>query len=445
MASLREDLRIDAHELANVRSYELGDIDGVELTFSDATPIAEQLLVFTASAEAEDGRICGSVVGTLEPDGTVERLRTIDRKWKVEGVHAAIDTGVSTSPSSAIRTTPTRRRRCCRPRCRSTSAARPRLVRPRPEKKRRPKGGRTARGGGSLPLRRCKLLPSVVGAPPRPGGNQNKRKIGRWTIQKEEANIHADMQHAIDAIAEPRRREILRLVRDAELPAGAIAAHFADVTRPAVSQHLRTLREAGLVAERREGTRRLTGRVPRGSPACASSSISSGTSASTCCAKRPNEKRGEGQVTVATGTEPIVKEVQIDAKPETVFGFFTEPDKLTRWLCEQATTDPRPGGVCLQTHRGGESRGGPALPHARRVRGGGAAVAPGLHLGLRRAVRGRRAGIEHDRGHAEPEGEGTRLTLVHRDLPEAELASHDEGWDYQLARLAIAAAGGDPG
>ena len=72
------------------------------------------------------------------------------------------------------------------------------------------------------------------------------------------------MQHAIDAIAEPRRREILRLVRDVELPAGAIAAHFADVTRPAVSQHLRTLREAGLVAERREGTSRLYRARPQG-------------------------------------------------------------------------------------------------------------------------------------------------------------------------------------
>ncbi len=65
------------------------------------------------------------------------------------------------------------------------------------------------------------------------------------------------MQPAFDAIADPRRREILRLVRTAELPAGAIAAHFADVTRPAISQHLRTLREAGLIEERREGTRRL--------------------------------------------------------------------------------------------------------------------------------------------------------------------------------------------
>ncbi|HEV3400658.1 MAG TPA: metalloregulator ArsR/SmtB family transcription factor [Acidimicrobiales bacterium] len=64
------------------------------------------------------------------------------------------------------------------------------------------------------------------------------------------------MDAALRAIAEPRRREILRLVRTRELPAGAIAAHFA-VTRPAISQHLRVLREAGLVEERRDGTRRL--------------------------------------------------------------------------------------------------------------------------------------------------------------------------------------------
>lgn len=58
------------------------------------------------------------------------------------------------------------------------------------------------------------------------------------------------------AIAEPRRRRILELVREDELSAGEIAARF-DVSRPAVSQHLAVLREAGLLGERREGTRRL--------------------------------------------------------------------------------------------------------------------------------------------------------------------------------------------
>lgn len=64
------------------------------------------------------------------------------------------------------------------------------------------------------------------------------------------------MEAAWKAIAEPRRRQILTLVRDGELSAGEIAAHF-EVTRPAISQHLTVLKEAGLVSARREGTRRL--------------------------------------------------------------------------------------------------------------------------------------------------------------------------------------------
>jgi len=71
------------------------------------------------------------------------------------------------------------------------------------------------------------------------------------------------VEAALKAIAEPRRRAILRLVRDGELTAGEIASHF-DVTRPAVSQHLTVLKEAGLVDERRNGTRRLYRARPQG-------------------------------------------------------------------------------------------------------------------------------------------------------------------------------------
>lgn len=71
------------------------------------------------------------------------------------------------------------------------------------------------------------------------------------------------MDAAVRAIAEPRRREILRLVRDRERSAGEIASRF-EVTRPAVSQHLTVLRDAGLVSERREGTRRLYSARPEG-------------------------------------------------------------------------------------------------------------------------------------------------------------------------------------
>jgi DNA-binding transcriptional ArsR family regulator len=68
----------------------------------------------------------------------------------------------------------------------------------------------------------------------------------------------------LHALAEPRRRAILRLIKDHERPAGDIAAAFPDVTGPAISQHLRVLRQAGLVQERRDGTRRLYRARPEG-------------------------------------------------------------------------------------------------------------------------------------------------------------------------------------
>jgi DNA-binding transcriptional ArsR family regulator len=71
------------------------------------------------------------------------------------------------------------------------------------------------------------------------------------------------VEAALKAIAEPRRRQILRLVRDHELSAGEIASQF-DISWPAVSQHLGVLKEAGLVDERRNGTKRLYRTRPQG-------------------------------------------------------------------------------------------------------------------------------------------------------------------------------------
>lgn len=71
------------------------------------------------------------------------------------------------------------------------------------------------------------------------------------------------MEAALRAIAEPRRRRILQLVGARELTAGEIASHF-EVTRPAISQHLGVLKEAGLVDERRNGTQRLYRARPQG-------------------------------------------------------------------------------------------------------------------------------------------------------------------------------------
>jgi DNA-binding transcriptional ArsR family regulator len=66
-----------------------------------------------------------------------------------------------------------------------------------------------------------------------------------------------------EAIAQPTRREILRLLADGERSAGDVASRFA-VTQPAISQHLKVLREAGLVSERRDGARRLYSVRPEG-------------------------------------------------------------------------------------------------------------------------------------------------------------------------------------
>lgn len=63
------------------------------------------------------------------------------------------------------------------------------------------------------------------------------------------------IEKVIQAITEPRRREILSLVRDGELTSSAIASHF-EISAPAISQHLKVLEESGLVVVRKEGTKR---------------------------------------------------------------------------------------------------------------------------------------------------------------------------------------------
>src|SRR2546430_16918559 len=59
-----------------------------------------------------------------------------------------------------------------------------------------------------------------------------------------------------EAVAQPKRREIMRLLSSRELSAGEIASDFA-ITQPAISQDLKVLKDVGLVSERREGTRRI--------------------------------------------------------------------------------------------------------------------------------------------------------------------------------------------
>jgi biotin operon repressor len=101
---------------------------------------------------------------------------------------------------------------------------------------------------------------------------------------------------ALRAIAEPRRRKILQLVANDELAAGEIAAAF-DITRTAVSQHLTVLKSAGLLSERRDGTRRLSGRGPRGWPGSGSSWMTCGPARWTKGAGSPRKAEGSPMTT----------------------------------------------------------------------------------------------------------------------------------------------------
>ena len=74
---------------------------------------------------------------------------------------------------------------------------------------------------------------------------------------------YADAADVLDALGDPTRRAVLELLRGGERPVGELAAGL-PVSRPAVSQHLRVLKGAGLVTERRDGTRRLYRVDPEG-------------------------------------------------------------------------------------------------------------------------------------------------------------------------------------
>src|SRR5215472_3941727 len=97
----------------------------------------------------------------------------------------------------------------------------------------------------------------------RAAGGAGRAAGGAGRAAGEVGNAERATDEALKALAEPRRRAILRLVAGGELAAGEIAAAF-EVTRTAVSQHLTVLRNAGLLAERREGTRRLYRARPEG-------------------------------------------------------------------------------------------------------------------------------------------------------------------------------------
>jgi uncharacterized protein YndB with AHSA1/START domain len=130
-------------------------------------------------------------------------------------------------------------------------------------------------------------------------------------------------------------------------------------------------------------------------------------------------------------------DVRIEASPETVFQFFVDPEKMLLWKGVHAELDPRPGGLFKVEVTPGWVATGEYTevdpPHVVAFTWGweGGPIAPGSSL---------------VRVTLEPDGDGTIVRLCHSGLPDEEmLESHTTGWEHFLARLQIAAAGGDPG
>lgn len=139
-----------------------------------------------------------------------------------------------------------------------------------------------------------------------------------------------------------------------------------------------------------------------------------------------------------TGTAVEV-EVRIDASPDTVYEFFTDPEKMVQWMGRSHDLDPRPGGVFRCDINGRDIATGKYLeldPPRRVVFSWGweaedSITEPGSST------------VEVDLGR---EGAGTLVRLTHRDLPtEESRAQHRHGWEHYTERLAVSAAGGDAG
>ena len=141
-------------------------------------------------------------------------------------------------------------------------------------------------------------------------------------------------------------------------------------------------------------------------------------------------------------TDPLVvrREIQIAAPPATVFAFLTDPANIVSWMGAEATTEAHPGGLYLVKGVGAG---------ANVARGAFREVVPIHRLAYSFGWEGREevppgsSLIEIDLVDRDS---GTLLRMTHSGLPnEVECANHDRGWAHYLGRLAMAAAGRNPG
>ena len=137
----------------------------------------------------------------------------------------------------------------------------------------------------------------------------------------------------------------------------------------------------------------------------------------------------------ATTTDTIERTLTIAARPETVFGFLTDPTRMAEWMGRSVSAEPRPGGVIRVDYNGFDIMRGEFVevtPHSRVV------YTFGWESLAADAVRPGASTVEFS---LTPQGDATVLRMVNRGLPEMARAGHTEGWDMYLPQLAARASG----
>jgi uncharacterized protein YndB with AHSA1/START domain len=134
----------------------------------------------------------------------------------------------------------------------------------------------------------------------------------------------------------------------------------------------------------------------------------------------------------------LVREIMIDATPETIWPFLTDPEKHLEWLGSAVDIDPRPGGVYRVLMRGQFQSAGEyveVVPNEKVV----------FTFGWEQDGHPIPAGSTTIEISLQRDGDKTRVRLVHSGLPDDAVEDHRHGWEHYLNRLAIAATGGNPG
>lgn len=141
---------------------------------------------------------------------------------------------------------------------------------------------------------------------------------------------------------------------------------------------------------------------------------------------------------MTTGGAVVEQEVQINASPEAVYSYLTDPALVVKWMGRAVELDARAGGVFRCEMNDNDVFRGSVVelaPNTRMVftfgwEADGSPIPPGAST------------VEIT---LTAEGDGTLVRLVHRDVPEPAAEIHGQWWQLYLDRLAVAATGGDPG